>query len=60
MDDEYIDMIREMSSHKREIHVGKFLRVIANCDNYTGIPNIMNLILKYDDSVEMGGECNDR
>lgn len=56
MDDEYIDMIREMSTRKREVHVGKLLRVIANCDNYTGIPNILNLILEYEDSVETNEE----
>ena len=58
MDDEYIDMIQKMSTRKREVHVGKLLRVIANCDNYTGIPNILNLILAYEDSVAVVEKCN--
>ena len=51
MEEQYIQMILNVRGRQREVHIGKLLRVLANCDNYKGIPVIVDIIFSYNSSV---------
>lgn len=51
MEEQYIEMIQNVRGRQREVHIGKLLKILANCDNYKGIPVIIDIIFNYNNSV---------
>ena len=51
MSDEQCQMILNIRGRQRYINIGRLVKIIALCDNYEGIPTILDRVFAYGDEL---------